>query len=414
MAKTKSSEIIVGLDIGTTKIACIAGEVTEDGVDIIGIGTSQSKGLRRGVVVNIDATVAAIQSAVDEAENMAGCEISTVYAAISGAHVRGLNSHGIVAVKDKEVREADIQRVIDAAKAVAIPMDREVLHVLPQQYVIDDQDGIRDPLGMAGVRLEAKVHIVTTAVTSAQNVVKCANRCGLQVADIVLEPLASSQAVLEDDEKELGVAMIDIGGGTCDIVVYADGAIVHTSVLPLGGGHVTNDIATVLRTPLESAEKIKRKYGCAMRDLLEDGETMEVPSVGGRGPRVLPRVKLVEIIEPRIEEIFEHVKKELMRSGYADSLAAGVVLSGGATAMEGMSEMAEQVLGLPIRRGLPTKVGGLTDVVRSPAFATGVGLVMFGANQGRSTVQLQRGSRSDAEHHNGMIKRMWSRLAEMF
>lgn len=413
MAKTKSSEIIVGLDIGTTKIACIAGEVTEDGVDIIGIGTSQSKGLRRGVVVNIDATVAAIQSAVDEAENMAGCEISTVYAAISGAHVRGLNSHGIVAVKDKEVREADIQRVIDAAKAVAIPMDREVLHVLPQQYVIDDQDGIRDPLGMAGVRLEAKVHIVTTAVTSAQNVVKCANRCGLQVADIVLEPLASSQAVLEDDEKELGVAMIDIGGGTCDIVVYADGAIVHTAVLPLGGGHVTNDIATVLRTPLESAEKIKRKYGCAMRDLLEDGETMEVPSVGGRGPRVLPRVKLVEIIEPRIEEIFEHVKKELMRSGYADSLAAGVVLSGGATAMEGISEMAEQVLGLPIRRGLPTKVGGLTDVVRSPAFATGVGLVMFGANQGRSTVQLQRGSR-DAESHNGMIKRMWSRLAEMF
>lgn len=412
MAKTKSSEIIVGLDIGTTKIACIAGEVTEDGVDIIGIGTAQSKGLRRGVVVNIDATVASIQSAVDEAENMAGCEISTVYAAISGAHVRGLNSHGIVAVKDKEVRDADISRVIEAAKAVAIPMDREVLHVLPQQYVIDDQDGIRDPLGMAGVRLEAKVHIVTTAVTSAQNVVKCANRCGLQVADIVLEPLASSQAVLEDDEKELGVAMIDIGGGTCDIVVYADGAIVHTSVLPLGGGHVTNDIATVLRTPLESAEKIKRKYGCALRDLLEDGETMEVPSVGGRGPRVLPRIKLVEIIEPRIEEIFEHVKKELMRSGYADSLAAGVVLSGGATAMEGVSEMAEQVLGLPIRRGLPTKVGGLTDVVRSPAFATGVGLVMFGANQGRISVPLPRGR--DAESQSGMIKRMWSRLAEMF
>lgn len=411
MAKTKNSEIIVGLDIGTTKIACVAGEVTEDGVDIIGIGTAQSKGLRRGVVVNIDATVSAIQSAVDEAENMAGCEISTVYAAISGAHVRGLNSHGIVAVKDKEVREADIARVIDAAKAVAIPMDREVLHVLPQQYVIDDQDGIRDPLGMAGVRLEAKVHIVTTAVTSAQNVVKCANRCGLQVADIVLEPLASSQAVLEDDEKELGVAMIDLGGGTCDIVVYADGAIVHTSVLPLGGGHITNDIATVLRTPLESAEKIKRKYGCAMRELLEDGETMEVPSVGGRGPRVLPRIKLVEIIEPRVEEIFEHVKKELMRSGYADSLAAGVVLSGGATAMEGVAEMAEQVLGLPIRRGLPTKVGGLIDVVRSPAYATGVGLVMFGANAGHA-VAPHPGRSADVQ--SGMIKRMWSRLAEMF
>ncbi|MEZ4363608.1 MAG: cell division protein FtsA [Kofleriaceae bacterium] len=410
MAKSKNTEIIVGLDIGTTKIACIAGEVTEDGVDIIGIGTAQSKGLRRGVVVNIDATVASIQAAVDEAENMAGCEISTVYAAISGAHVRGLNSHGIVAVKDKEVREADITRVIDAAKAVAIPMDREVLHVLPQQYVIDDQDGIRDPLGMAGVRLEAKVHIVTTAVTSAQNVVKCANRCGLEVADIVLEPLASSQAVLEEDEKELGVAMIDIGGGTCDIVVYADGAIVHTAVLPLGGGHVTNDIATVLRTPLESAEKIKRKYGCALRDLLEDGETMEVPSVGGRGPRVLPRIKLVEIIEPRIEEIFEHVKKELMRSGYADALAAGVVLSGGATAMDGVAEMAEQVLGLPIRRGLPTKVGGLVDVVRSPSFATGVGLVMFGANAGR-TMQIPT---RVSEANSGMIKRVWSRLAEMF
>src|SRR5258705_2168914 len=348
MAKPKNSEIIVGLDIGTTKIACIAGEVTEDGVDIIGIGTAPSKGLRRGYVVNIDATVASIQHAVDEAENMAGCEISSVYAAISGAHVRGLNSHGIVAVKDKEVREADITRVIDAAKAVAIPLDREVLHVLPQQYVVDDQDGIRDPLGMAGVRLEAKVHIVTTAVTSAQNVVKCANRCGLQVADIVLEPLASAQAVLEDDEKELGVAVVDIGGGTADIVVYADGAIIHTAVLALGGWHVTSDIATVLRTPLESAEKMKKKYGCASRSLVDDGEQMEVPSVGGRGPRLLPRMTLVEVIEPRIEEIFEHVKKELIRSGYYDSLAGRVVLTGGATAMDGMTDVGEHVLRLPV------------------------------------------------------------------
>jgi len=350
MAKPKNSEIIVGLDIGTTKIACIAGEVTEDGVDIIGIGTAPSKGLRRGYVVNIDATVSSIQQAVDEAENMAGCEISTVYAAISGAHVRGLNSHGIVAVKDKEVRDADIARVIDAAKAVAIPMDREVLHVLPQQYVVDDQDGIRDPLGMAGVRLEAKVHIVTTAVASAQNVIKCANRCNLQVADIVLESLASAQAVLEEDEKELGVALIDIGGGTCDLMVYCDGAIVHTSVLPLGGGHITNDIATVLRTPLDSAEKIKKKYGCAWRGHVEDSDQMEVPSVGGRGPRVLQRMKLVEVIEPRVEEIFEHVKKELMRCGYYDSLAAGVVLTGGATAMDGVCEVADNVLGLPTRR----------------------------------------------------------------
>ena len=411
MAKPKSNEIIVGLDIGTTKIACIAGEVTDDGIDIIGIGTAPSRGLRRGVVVNIDATIAAIQQAVDEAENMAGCEITTVYAAISGAHVRGLNSHGIVAVKDKEVREADVARVIEAAKAVAIPMDREVLHVLPQQYLIDDQDGIRDPLGMAGVRLEAKVHIVTTAVTSAQNVVKCANRCGLQVADIVLEPLASAQAVLEDDEKELGVAVVDIGGGTCDLVVYADGAIVHTAVLPLGGGHVTNDIATVLRTPLESAERIKRKYGCATRDLVEEGETMEVPSVGGRGPRVLPRLSLVEVIEPRIEEIFEHVRKELMRSGYFDGLAAGVVLTGGATAMEGMQEVGEHVLRLPTRRGLPIRIGGLVDVVKGPAFATGVGLVQFGAGQGR--VMPSRSVATEAMPR-GMFRRAFSRLSEMF
>lgn len=409
MAKSKTSEIIVGLDIGTTKIACIVGEVTEDGVDIIGIGTAQSRGLRRGYVVNIDATVASIQQAVDEAENMAGCEITTVYAAISGAHVRGLNSHGIVAVKDREVRESDIARVIEAAKAVAIPMDREVLHVLPQQYVVDDQDGIRDPLGMAGVRLEAKVHIVTTAVASAQNVIKCANRCNLQAADIVLESLASSQAVLEDDEKELGVAMIDIGGDTCDLMVYSDGAIVHTSVLPLGGGHITNDIATVLRTPLDSAEKIKRKYGCAWRGHVEDGETMEVPSVGGRGPRVLPRIKLVEVIEPRVEEIFEHAKKELMRCGYFDSLAAGIVLTGGATSMDGVCEIAEQVLGLPTRRGAPSKIGGLVDVVRSPSYSTGVGLVMFGADQGR-TVQMP--SRND--DRPGLFKRAWGRIAEIF
>lgn len=411
MAKTRSNEIIVGLDIGTTKIACIAGEVTDDGIDIIGIGSAPSKGLRRGVVVNIDATVQSIQQAVDEAENMAGCEISTVYAAISGAHVRGLNSHGIVAVKDKEVRDADVARVIEAAKAVAIPMDREVLHVLPQQYVIDDQDGIRDPLGMAGVRLEAKVHIVTTAVTSAQNVVKCANRCGLHVADIVLEPLASSHAVLEDDEKELGVVLVDIGGGTCDIVVYCDGAIVHTAVLPLGGGHVTNDIATVLRTPLDSAEKLKRKYGCAARSLIDENETMEVPSVGGRGPRVIPRLQLVEVIEPRIEEIFEHVKRDLMRSGYFDALAAGVVLTGGGTAMDGVADVCEQVLGLPTRRGMPTKIGGLVDVVRSPAYATGVGLVMFGAQRLRSPVLS---ARQQADAGPGVFRRAWSRLAEMF
>ncbi len=409
MAKTKTNDIIVGLDIGTNKVACIVGEVTDDGVDIIGIGSAKSNGLRRGYVVNIDSTVTAIQQAVDEAENMAGCEITTVYAAISGAHVRGVNSNGIVAVKDGEVRAADIARVIDQAKAVPIPMDREVLHVLPQQYVVDDQDGIRDPLGMAGVRLEAKVHIITTAVASAQNVIKCANRCNLQVADIVLESLASASAVLEDDEKELGVAVLDIGGGTCDLIVYSDGAIVHTAVLPLGGGHVTNDIATVLRTPLDSAEKMKRKYGCAWRGLVDANDKMEVPSVGGRVARVIPRMELVEVIEPRVEEIFEHVKKELLRSGFYDGLAAGVVLTGGATAMEGVIEVAEHALHLPVRRGAPTKVGGLVDVVRSPAYSTGVGLVMFGAEQGR-TVQLpMRG-----DDRPGMFKRAWSRLAEMF
>lgn len=409
MAKPKSSEIIVGLDIGTTKIACIVGEVTEDdGVDIIGIGTSPSKGMRRGNVVNIDATVSSIRAAVDEAENMAGCEISSVYAAISGPNVRGINNNGIVAIKDKEIRANDIARVLEQAKAVAIPMDREVLHVLPQQYLVDDQDGIRDPLGMAGVRLEAKVHIVTSLVSSVQNVIRCANRCNLQVADIVLESLAASQACLEDDEKELGVALVDIGGGTCDIMIYADGAIVHTSVIELGGERVTNDIATLLRTPLEAAEKLKRKYGCA-HQLVESGEMMEVPSTGGRGARTMPRQKLVEVIEPRIEEIFEYIKKDLIRSGYYDALAAGVVLTGGATVMEGVAEVAEQVLSVPTRRAAPSKIGGLVDVVRSPSYSTGVGLVMFGAQQGRSVQLPSRG-----EERPGMFKRAWSRLAEMF
>lgn len=409
MAKTKNTEIIVGLDIGTTKIACIVGEVTEDGVDIIGIGTSPSKGMRRGNVVNIDATVSAIRAAVDEAENMAGCEISSVYAAISGPNVRGINNNGIVAIKDKEIRGADVARVLEQAKAVAIPMDREVLHVLPQQYIVDDQDGIRDPLGMAGVRLEAKVHIVTSLVSSVQNLIRCANRCNLQVADIVLESLAASQACLEDDEKELGVAVVDIGGGTCDIMVYADGAIVHTSVIELGGERVTNDIATLLRTPLESAEKLKRKYGCAWSELVDQGEQMEVPSVGGRGPRMMPRHKLVEVIEPRVEEIFEFVKKDLVRSGWYDHLAAGVVLTGGATVMEGMAEVGERVLGVPTRRAAPSRIGGLVDVVRSPSYSTGVGLVMFGADQGKS---IQLPGRMD--DRPGMFKRAWSRLAEMF
>ena len=409
MAKTTSNDIIVGLDIGTTKVACIVGEITDDGVDIIGIGTAPSKGMRRGNVNNIDATVSAIQQAIDEAENMAGCEISTVYASVSGPAMRGLNSPGVVAIKDKEVREADIARVIEAAKAVAIPTDREIIHVLPQEYVVDDQDGIRDPLGMSGVRLAAKVHIVTAPAAAAQNIIKCAQRCGLQIAEIVLESLASAQTVLEEDEKELGVALIDIGGGTCDILVYDQGAIVHTAVLPLGGDHVTNDIAVGLHTPIPAAEKIKRKYGCAWRAHVDDQELFEVPSTGGRAPRTEKRVKLVSMIEPRIAETFEFVKENLRAAGVYDSLGAGVVLTGGATAMEGVTEVAEQVLGLPTRRGAPTGIGGLVDVVRSPSYSTGVGLVVFGARQGHAIRLSPRD-----EQRTGMLRRAWSRFAEIF
>ena len=381
MARAKREELIVGLDIGTTKVAAVVGEITEDGLDIVGVGTAPSRGLRKGVVVNIDATVESIERAVEEAEAMAGCEITSVYAGIAGGHIKGLNSHGTVAVKDREVRDGDVARVIENAKAVAIPMDREIIHVVPQEFIVDDQDGIRSPTGMSGVRLEAKVHIVTAAITSAQNIVKCANRCGLQVADIVLEPLASAEAVLHDDEKELGVALIDVGGGTTDIAVYVDGAVVHTSVLPLGGNHITSDIAVVLRTPLEAAEKIKQRYGCALAALVDDDETIEVPSVGGRAPRIVPRKVLVDIIMPRVEELFEHVKNELARTGHDEMLASGIVLTGGSTNLEGTAELAEDVVGLPARLGVPRGIGGLVDVVKSPTYATSVGLVQYGARQ---------------------------------
>jgi len=412
MSKAKRDELIVGLDIGTTKIAAIVGEVTEDGtIDIIGVGTAASRGLRKGVVVNIDATVQSIEKAIEEAEHMAGCEISTVYAGIAGGHIKGLNSHGTVAVKDKEVRDGDIARVIESAKAVAIPMDREIIHVLPQEYIVDEQDGIREPLGMSGVRLEAKVHIVTAAVASAQNIVKCCNRCGLQVADIVLEPLASAEAVLHDDERELGVALIDIGGGTTDIALFVDGAIVHTSVLPLGGNHLTNDIAVGLRAPLEAAEKIKQKYGCALTSLMNAGDTIEVPSVGGRPPRIVPREDLVNVIMPRVEEIFDHVKKEIARSGFEDLLASGVVLTGGSTVLEGMTELAEEILGMSARRGSAKNIGGLVDVVRSPSYATGVGLVQYGAKLQRFT--SMNGGRSQ-QPDRGVWRKMRSWFKEAF
>lgn len=371
--------LIVGLDIGTTKICAIVGNVTEDGIDIVGIGTSPSKGLRKGVVINIESTVSAIKKAIEEAELMAGCEIKSVYAGIAGGHIKGFNSQGVIAIKNREVSPEDVKRVIEAAKAIAIPMDREVIHILPQEFIIDDQDGIREPLGMSGVRLEAKVHIVTGAVASAQNIVKSCNRAGLEVADIVLEQLSSSEAVLSADEKELGVALVDIGGGTTDIAIFVDGAIKHTSVLSLGGNHLTNDIAVGLRTPMAEAERIKQKYGCCLSSLVGKDETIEVPSVGGRKPRVLSRQLLCEILEPRVEEIFTLVNREIVKSGLEDLIASGVVITGGSTILEGMPELAEQIFNLPVRRGLPQRIGGLTDVVNSPVYATGVGLVVYGS-----------------------------------
>ncbi|MBW1806907.1 MAG: cell division protein FtsA [Deltaproteobacteria bacterium] len=374
----KNNELVVGLDIGTTKICAIVGEIRPDGVDIVGIGTSPSRGLRKGVVINIESTVNSIKRAIEEAEMMAGCEIKSNYIGIAGGHIKGINSHGIVAVKDKEVKASDIRRVIDAARAVVIPLDREVIHILPQEYVIDNQDGIKEPLGMSGVRLEAKVHLVTGACSSAQNLIKCANKTGLDVADIVLQQLASSMAVLNEDEKDLGVALIDIGGGTTDIAIFSGGSIVHTAVLSLGGNQVTNDIAVGLRTPAPKAEKLKIKHGCSMASLVDKEEIIEVPSVGGRNTRTLSRQILCEIIEPRVEEIFSLVQREIQRSGFEDLLASGAVITGGSTIMEGMPELAEDVLGMPVRRGIPVGIGGLTDVVSSPIYATGVGLVLYG------------------------------------
>jgi cell division protein FtsA len=400
----RKENIVVGLDIGTTKICAIVGEVSDDGIDIIGIGSAPSTGLRKGVVINIASTVEAIRKAVKEAELMAGCEISSVYTGISGGHIRGFNSHGIVAVKDSEITPTDVNRVIDAAKAVAIPMDREVIHILPQEFVIDDQDGIKEPLGMSGVRLEAKVHIVTAAVTSAQNIIKCANRTGLNVSAIVLQQLASAEAVLTDDEKDLGVCLIDIGGGTTDIAIFSDGAIVHTSVLPLGGNHLTTDIALGIRTPQEEAEQIKQKFGCALVEQVEAGELIDVPSVGGRKPRSLSRQILCEIIEARAEEIFQLVREEIRNTAYEDLLASGVVLTGGTAQLPGIADIAEDVLGLPIRFGYPKKIGGLVDVVRSPSFATGVGLVLYGAKN------LARELSQQAQP--GVYRRMTGRMRE--
>jgi cell division protein FtsA len=382
MAKRSDRNLLVGLDIGTSKVVAIVGEIKPDGaLEIIGIGSHPSRGLKKGVVVNIESTVQSIQRAVEEAELMAGCEIHSVYAGIAGSHVRSLNSHGIVAIKDKEVVQGDVERVIDAAKAVAIPADQKILHVLPQEYIIDSQEGIRDPIGMSGVRLEAKVHIVTGADSAAQNIVKCVQRCGLSVDDIVLEQLASSYAVLTEDEKDLGVCMVDIGGGTTDIAVFGGGAIRHTAVIPIAGDQITNDIAVSMRTPTQYAEDIKIKYACALSQLANPDETIEVPSVGDRPPRRLARQTLAEIVEPRYEELFGLIRDELRRAGLEEQVATGIVLTGGSAKMEGAIELAEEVFHMPVRLGVPQYVSGLAEVVSNPIHATGVGLLLYAKSE---------------------------------
>jgi len=405
----RGENLIIGLDIGTTKICVIVAERTENGVDVIGIGTHPSRGLRKGVVVDIDATVNSIKQAVEEAELMADCEITSVYAGIAGGHIDGFNSHGVVAVKDREVREGDIRRVIDAAKAVAIPMDREVIHVIAQEFIIDEQDGIREPLGMSGVRLEAHIHIVTAAVTSAQNIVKCANRAGLNVMDIVLEPLASAEAALAGDERELGVCLIDIGGGTTDIAVFQEGAIKHTSVLSLGGYHITNDIAVGLRTPFDEAERIKKKFGVAASRYLSGDDILSVPSVGGRRPRQMSRKMLCEIIEPRVDEILNLARQEIAKEGLENRIPSGVVLTGGCSALEGITELAEEVFEAPVRRGIPRNIGGLQDVVRGPMFSTGVGLALYGAAQ-----QHDRGQSRFRIRDESIFGRVRQRMRDWF
>ncbi len=379
MAKRGDRKLIVGLDIGTTKVVTVVGELTaENTLEVIGIGSSPSLGLKRGVVVNIESTVQSIQRAVEEAELMAGCEINTVFAGIAGSHVRSLNSHGIVAIRDKEVSSSDVERVIDAARAVVIPANQRILHVLPQEFLIDSQEGIREPIDMSGIRLEAKVHLVTGAESAAQNIIKCVQRCGLEVEDVVLEQLASSYSVLTEDEKDLGICLVDTGGGTTDIAVFRGGAIQHTAVIPIAGDQVTSDIAVSLRTPTQYAEEIKIKYACALSQLANPDETIEVPSVGDRPPRRLARQTLAEVVEPRYEELFSLVRDELRRSGFEELIAAGIVLTGGSSKMEGAVELAEEIFHVPVRLGIPQYVEGLVDVVRNPIHATAVGLLLFG------------------------------------
>lgn len=408
MAKKSEKSLIVGLDIGTSKIAALVGEAGPGGqIEVIGFGSHPSRGLKRGVVVNIEATVQSIQRALEEAELMAGCEIHSAFTGIAGSHVRSLNSHGIVAIREKEVSQSDVERVIEAAKAVAIPADQKILHVLPQEFLIDSQEGIREPVGMSGVRLEAKVHIVTGAVSAAQNIVKCVQRCGLQVGDIILEQLASSHSVLTDDEKELGVCMIDIGAGTTDIAIFTDGAIRHTAVIPIAGDQVTNDIAVALRTPAKHAEEIKLQYSTVAAHRVDPLEMIEVPHVTGRTAREISRRSLAEVVSARYEELFTLVLAELRRSGFEELIAAGIVITGGASLVDGITELAESVFQMPVRVGLPQYVAGLRDVLQSPVYATSVGLLLYGYQQ-----QYQGQQPLDFIPNDS--KGMWSKMKSWF
>lgn len=391
----EDKNLIVGLDIGTSKIVAIVAELQLDGgLKVIGLGQHVSRGLKKGVVVNIDSTMQAIQRAIEEAELMADCKISTVFTGIAGSHIKSLNSHGMVKIKDGEVSQADVDRVIETARAVALPSDQQILHILTQEFIIDSQEDVREPISMSGMKLEVKVHIVTGAVAAAQNIVKCIKRCGLEVSDLILQPLASSTAVLTEDEKELGVCLVDIGGGTTDIAVFKQGAIRHTAVVPIAGDQITNDVAVAFRTPTQSAEEIKIKYGCALRQLAEPREVVEVPGVDGRDARQLSLQTLAEVIEPRIVELYELVLNELRRSGMEEMIASGIVITGGSAMMRGMVELGEEIFHMPVRLGMPRYVGGLSEVVGNPRYATGVGLVLMGKQQVERHLQGQMESSS--------------------
>ncbi|WP_028455651.1 cell division protein FtsA [Chitinilyticum litopenaei] len=377
-----AKNLIVGLDIGTSKVVAVVAEITDEGaLNVVGLGSAASRGLKRGVVVDIEKTVAAIQSALGEAELMADCKIREVFTGIAGSHIKGINSHGMVAIKDREVTQADIDRVIETASAVNIPTDHQVLHILPQEYMIDGQEDVKEPLGMSGVRLEVRVHIVSGAVSSVQNITKCIRRCGLEIAEVVLQPLASAHAVLTEDEKDLGVCLVDIGGGTTDMAVFINGAIRHTAVIPIAGDQVTNDIAMALRTPTGEAESIKMQHGTALRHMTDPSAMIEVPGVGERGARQMSRHTLAEVVEPRVEELYSMVLQELRRSGFAERLSSGIVITGGAALMPGMVELGEEIFHMPVRLGLPKYVGGLAEVVKNPRYSTAVGLLLLAREQ---------------------------------